>query len=210
MRPHPFTLVFDTLAEAHFPAIRDAVGNTPSLDQFLLAEATVELLQALRPEEGIGDAMDDFVAFSHAAFRYWAAGAITQEIELSATRALCIGDEVPPHSAPTVAQYIQVSPRLIWAQLGEDTLHEPLDGWFLFPEGDGVRLVACFGVHAERPGLSVVSVAGSAPGRVARPDGTPLFGPTMTGGEVAGLHAVASPEELLLLAWRAGWSLGDH
>jgi hypothetical protein len=26
----------------------------------------------------------------------------------------------------------------------------------------------------------------------------------MEGGESAGLHAVAAPEELLLLAWRAG------
>ena len=53
-RPHPFTLVFGGLAEEHFPAVRDAVGDAPDLDHFLLAEAVVELLQGMRPDEGVG------------------------------------------------------------------------------------------------------------------------------------------------------------
>ncbi len=203
-RPHPFTLVFGELAEARFPAIREAVGDAPSVDQFLLAEAVVELLQELRPDEGIGEAIDDFVAFTHAAFCFWAAGSVTRDLDLATTRALCAEAGGGTHAEPATTTYIQVSPRLIWGQLGEETLHEPLDGWFALPEASAVRMVACFGVHAERPGLSVVSIVGTASESFVREDGTPRFAPTMEGGELAGLFAVASPEELLLLAARAG------
>jgi hypothetical protein len=202
-RPHPFTLVFGGLAEEHFPAIQDAVGATPSLDHFLLAEAVVDLLGVLRPDSGIGEAMDDFVAFTHAAFCFWAAGAHTRSLDEAATRALC--DPVVPLGAPfRTTEYIQIAPRLVWAQLADGEPHEPLDGWFVMPTDGGVRCVACFGVHPERPGLSVVALVGGVPGPMAREDGTPLFAPTMEGGEAAGLQAVAAPEELLLLAWRAG------
>lgn len=51
-RPHPFTLVFGGLAEGHFPAVRDAVGDAPYLDHFLLAEAVAELLQGMWLESG--------------------------------------------------------------------------------------------------------------------------------------------------------------
>jgi hypothetical protein len=202
-RPHPFTLVFGALAEEHFPAIRDAVGTTPSLDHFLLAEAVVDLLALVRPDGGIGEAMDDFVAFTHAAYCFWAAGAETRELDAAATRALCTAAH--PVGAPVRAtEYIQLAPRLVWAQLADGEPHEPLDGWFVMPGAAGLRCVACFGVHPERPGLSVVALVGGAPGPMAREDGTPLFAPTMEGGEAAGLYAVAAPEELLLLAWRAG------
>lgn len=209
-RPHPFRLVFGGLAEARFPAIRDAVGDAPALDHFLLAEAVVELLQELRPEEGIGEAMDDFVAFTHAAYSFWAAGEPTVEFDLPATRALCTSSEFPRAIAPERTAYIQISPRLVWGKLEPDAPHEPLDGWFALPDPAGLRVVACFGVHPERPGLSVVSLAGSVPASVVRADGTPRFAPTMEGGEVAGLFAVASPEELLLLAARADRIAGER
>ena len=64
-------------------------------------------------------------------------------------------------------------------------------------------MVACFGLHSTRPGLSVVVAQGSWPGAVMRDDGSAIFSPMMPGGDLAGLHAVAAPEELLLLAWRA-------
>lgn len=202
-RPHPFTLVFGAIAGERFPAVREAVGAEPPRDHFLLAEAVVELLQELRPDEGIGEAMEDFVAFTHAAYCYWAAGEVTRALDLPATKALCADSARVIPAAAAATTYIQVAPRLIWGQLSEGEPHEPLDGWFALPEPSGVRMVACFGVHAERPGLSVVSVEGSLPESISRSDGTPLFAATMEGGEQAGLHAVASPGELLLLAARA-------
>ena len=33
-------------------------------------------------------------------------------------------------------------------------------------------------------------------------DGSPLFGPRLAGGDVAGLHSIAGREELLELGWR--------
>jgi hypothetical protein len=99
--------------------------------------------------------------------------------------------------------YIQVAPRVIWGRLDDGDVYEPLDGWFAVPVEGGLRVVACFGVHANRPGLSLLVVEGAVPRNVQRDDGSPLFAPLMPGGDTAGLHAVVAPEELLLLAWRA-------
>ena len=33
--------------------------------------------------------------------------------------------------------------------------------WFTVPEGDALRVVACLGLHAERPGLSVLTATGT-------------------------------------------------
>jgi hypothetical protein len=96
-----------------------------------------------------------------------------------------------------------VAPQLIWGRLAEDAPFEPLDGWFAMPSGAGLRIVACFGVHPERPGMSVAAVDGPLPAAISRADGTPLFAPTMSGGDLAGLHAISGPEELLLLGFRA-------
>jgi hypothetical protein len=81
--------------------------------------------------------------------------------------------------------------------------HEPIDGWFSIPDGERLRVVACLGVHPERPGLSVLTAAGVAPSTLGRADGGAPFAPTMEGGAEAGLHSVADAEELLWLAFRA-------
>lgn len=206
-RSHPFALVFSGVADDRFPPIRAALGETPSLEAFLLAAPAIELLQALRPEEGLGDGGDDFVALVWAAYRYWSAGAATTTLDDRRTRMLCRApDASAPRAAriaPPASRYIQVAPRLIWASLDGGTQHEPLDGWFLVPEGDALVVVALFGVHPERPGLSVVAVEGTRPALpVHRADGAASFAPTMAGGDVAGLHAIATADELLALAWR--------
>ncbi len=202
-RPHPFARVFGDLAAARFPAIREAIPADADLDTFLMAPAAIELLHDMRPDEGLGEAVDDFVAFVHAAWRHWADGAVTVVCDTEATRALCAsGDGVPAGPPPVRARYIQVAPRLVWGQLADGESWEPLDGWFVLPVPAGLRIVACFGLHAERPGLSVVALEGAAPGVVRRADGSASFAPLMPGGDRAGLYAVAAPEELLLLAWR--------
>lgn len=203
---NPFALVFGALAEERFPAIQAALPANPDLDTFLLSGPAVELLQIMRPDEGLGDGVDEFVAFVHAAYRFWEGGQRHASFDVAATRTLCAGAGVDfPAGAPypTTAAYIQVAPRLIWGQLGDGDIYEPLDGWFVVPVDAGVRIVACFGVHPDRPGLSLLVVEGGAPGEVQREDGSPLFAPVMDGGDSAGLHAVVAPEELLLLAWRA-------
>jgi hypothetical protein len=212
-RPHPFELIFDRFRAERFPAIRAAVGDNCDLDRFLLAAPALELMQELRPETGFGDAVDDFVALVHAAYRFWCDGEVTASLSGVATRALCAPGRAIPRGAPAFAadrraagagttRYVQVAPRVIWGQLADEAPFEPLDGWFALPIDGGVRMVACFGVHADRPGVSVVAAEGERPDLVEREDGTPLFAPMMTGGDVAHLRSIAGPDELLILGWR--------
>lgn len=203
---HPFELVFGALAEERFPAIRASLPANADLDTFMLTGPAVELLRIMRPDEGLGDGIDEFVAFVHAAYRFWESGQQVTRLDTAATRELCLsdwGEATAGAPYPTTAAYIQVAPRLIWGQLDDGDIYEPLDGWFAVPVETGLRIVACFGVHPDRPGLSLLVVEGGAPGEVQREDGSPTFAPVMAGGDTAGLHAVIAPEELLLLAWRA-------
>lgn len=207
IRVHPFDLVFAGFRAERLPAIHAELGDQSDLDTFMLAPAALDLMHELRPEEGLGDAVDDFVALVHAAYLYWRDGERTSNLDEENTRALCVpladAEAVMDGPSPERARYIQVAPQLIWGRLAEDAPFEPLDGWFDVPSGTGLRLVACFGVHAERPGMSVAAVAGSLPAVISREDGTPLFAPTMPGGDLAGLHATSGPEEVLLLGCRA-------
>ena len=206
-RLDPFSLVFGDLAETGFPPIQAALAEDTSLEAFMLSAPALELMGQLRPDEGLGDAVDDFVSFVYAAWRFWSAGKRVVVFDEAATRRLC----APGHrtvsgartDAPETTRYIQVAPRLVWGRLASDETYEPLDGWFATRTASILRVVACFGLHSTRPGLSVVVAQGSEPGEVVREDGSAIFSPMMPGGDMAGLHAVAAPEELLLLAWRA-------
>ena len=202
-RAAPFDLLFGTFRAERFPAIRAALGEQRGVDVFMLSQPALELMQELRPDEGLGDAVDDFVALVHASYLFWRDGEETVALNEAATRAL-LATSRERSGLPGTARYVQLAPRIIWGQLEADAPFEPLDGWFAFAGTSGaLRMVACFGVHPERPGVSVVALEGSEPVIVVRPDGTPPFSATMSGGDAAGLHAVSGPEELLLLAWRA-------
>ncbi len=201
-RPHPFDLIFGGIADERFPAIRAVAPTDVSLEEFLVSAPAIEVLRELRPEEGLG-AGDDFVALVFAGYRYWADGRRTVALDEGATRALC-RPVLPEVSAPSGTRYIQIAPRLIWASLDGGEQHEPLDGWFAVPAAEGMRVVAAFGVHPGRPGLSVLTVAGRLEAiHESRADGAALFSPTMRSGDVANLLSIASLEELLLLSWRA-------
>ena len=194
-RPHPFDLVFGGLITSRFEPIREVVGPERDVAKWLMAKPVVELLHDLRPEEGLGDSVDGFVLLVHAAYLWWATDGETisaEELELPLSRVV----------------YIQVEPRKIWAQLGEDDVHEPLDGWFAIPESDEIKVVACFGVHRSRPGLSIMTAAGPRPTEWQRPDGSTNFSPVMCGGDTAELNSIAASEELLLLAW--GHEVGEQ
>lgn len=206
-RPHPFDLLFGSFRAERFPAIRQALGAECDVNAFLLSAPALELLRDLRPDEGFGDAVDGFVALVHAAYLYWCHGERTRTADTRVTRRLAAASAPPLTAlaeATAAAEYVQVAPRLVWGQLDPDAAFEPLDGWFLWSTGPGVlRVVACFGLHEQRPGVSVVVAEGPLPGTIVRADGTPPFAPAMSGGDAAGLLAVVAQEELLLLAWRA-------
>jgi hypothetical protein len=205
VRAHPFDLCFGGFRGDRLPAIRQELADRVDLQTFELAAPALELMRELRPDAGLGEAIDDFVAFVHAAYRFWLDGERTLLLDEGATRALCSPDAPAPQQDLAVqgTQYIQVAPRIIWGQLAEDSPFEPLDGMFVSELAVGISVVACFGVHPDRPGVSVVAVDGRPLSLGARRDGTRLFAPNMPGGDAAHLHAVTSPDELLMLAWRA-------
>jgi hypothetical protein len=207
-RPTPFDLVFRPIGHETFPKIRtelEQAGSDPrDRDRFLLRREVVTLLRELRPEGGLGEGIDQLAALLHHAYLFWDAGEPTFALSrqqlvtlLSVTPERDRGDQPP-------ACYVQAPERRIWAEVIPGQPHEPLDGLFvhLSPDTDVLRVLGVFGVHPEREGFSVVEASGPRPVSLARPDGTPLFGPTLPGGAAAGLFSLTGEEELLDLGWR--------
>ena len=212
-RPTPFDLVFGSLAEERFPSIRSAFeasqGEPRDRDAFLMMRDVVQLVHDLRPDEGMGGEIGQLAAFLHHAYLFWLAGTPTLAITPAELTGL-LRPETPASgetSPPPPAFYVQLPERRVWAEVVAGASHEPLDGCFLALDGAAsLRVLAAFGLRPDRPGLSVVEVAGPRPSRLARPDGTPLFAPALEGGAPAGLASITGGEELLELGWRA-WSL---
>jgi hypothetical protein len=207
VRATPFEFALAPLAEDRFPRIRSALavaGRDPAdRDAFLMEREVVILLRELRPEEGLGDRMDQLAALVHQGYLYWDAGQVTIDI-LPEHLADLLGPgretndpaELPP------AYYARFPERRVWAAVLEGQPAEPLDGFFASPNREELRVLAIFGLHPDRMGFSVVEVAGARPGLLVREDGTPLFAPVLPGGAAAGLSSLTGAEELLELGWR--------
>jgi hypothetical protein len=207
-RTTPFELVFSRIAESTFPRIAASLAagehDPADRDAFLMDREVVTLLRDLRPEEGLGEAMDQMVALVHHAYLTWAAGTVTVPVAREAAEELLgpspaeVGDskEVP-------AYYAQFPERMIWASVIESQPPEPLDGTFVSrtPDGD-LRVLGIFGLRPERAGFSAVEATGGRVEGLRRDDGTPLFAPTLSGGATAGLRSIVGEEELLELGWR--------
>ena len=210
-RPTPFDLVFGDLAETDFPQIRsglEAAGvDVRDRDAFVLRGEAGALLQQLSPEEGLGEGIAELAALAHHAFLFWLAGAMTLPLDRPALQRLLAdaADRTAPGDPLVPASfYLQVPPRLIWAELEPATPHEPLDGIFVAATGDErIRVLGVFGVHDDRSGFTVAEVEGAAPVALARADGSELFAPALAGGAAARLHSIVGAEELLELGWRA-------
>src|SRR5687767_3983110 len=195
-RPTPFDLVFERAAADRFPALRTALetagGDPRDRDGFLMVREAIQLVRDMRPEDGVGEAIDQLVALVHHAYLFWAAGSPVLEIPLAALPAVLAepgpNGKVAPAPAPR-AYYAQLPERRIWAEVLEESPHEPLDGCFVHetPAGE-LRVLGVFGVHPDRQGFSVVEAIGPRAERLARHDGSPLFAPTLAGGKAAGLH----------------------
>lgn len=207
-RPSPFDLVFVTAAEEQFPRIRSALA-APGLaaadrDAFLMEREAILLLRELRPDEGLGEGMDQLAALVHHAYVLWDAGLTTLDISPDQLPELLGGN--PPTPDPDeipAAYYAKFPERRVWAEVVAGQPAEPLEGCFvhLAPAGD-LRVLGVFGLHPERMGFSVVEAAGPRPHGLVRKDGTLLFSAVLPGGAAAGLFSVAGGEELLELGWR--------
>ena len=207
MRPTPYDLVFAPLAEQRFPAIRaalsDAGSDSRDRDVFLLTADAARLIHDLRPDEGLGEDIDRLAALVHHAYLFWDHGSELVLLDRTLTDKL-LGSP-PPVSEGTQAQapYVQLPERMIWARPVEDEAYEPLDGWFAHVAPDGLlRTLAVFGLHPDRMGFTVVEAIGPRSANLLRPDGSPLFAPTLRGGQAARLREILGSEELLEMAWR--------
>jgi hypothetical protein len=212
VRPTPFDLVFEPLAQTTFPAIAVALtesGQSPTdRDPFLMQREVVTLLRDLRPDEGLGEGIDQLAALVHHAYLFWDAGKIAVELPLEPLDRM-LGELPDPNEEALTrpAHYTQLPEHRIWAQVAVGQAYEPLDGYFQYaPEPGFLRVLGVFGMQPERPGFSVVEVGGPRPTALARPDGSALFASTLAGGSAAGLYSLAGGEELLELAWRT-WGI---
>jgi hypothetical protein len=207
-RPTPFDLVFGQSAQEVFPNIRlalDQAGyDARNRDRFLMLREVVTLVRQLRPEEGLGEGIDQLAALVHHAYLYWASEAqvieVTAEDLTSLLRAFTAEDLGEVRSA----YYAQMPQHRIWAEVIPGHPPEPLDGCFVHSISDGsaLRVLGVFGIHPDREGFSVVEAMGPRPLALVRADGTELFAPTLTGGRAAGLFSITGEEELLDLGWR--------
>ncbi len=215
IRPTPLDLVFSQVVEDSFPAIRSALQaasrDPADRDAFLMLPDVVDLLRRLRPEEGVGEGMDQLVALVHHAYLMWGAGALTLEIGADQAEELLLPAVPPADGAePPRAYYAQFPERRVWAEVLTGQAPEPLDGCFVHADGGGeLRVLGVFGLRADRQGFSVVEATGARPEQLARPDGSPLFSSTLPGGETAGLHSIIGGEELLELGWRTRVPAGE-
>jgi hypothetical protein len=203
----PFDLVFNRAAESSFPRIASSLaagGHDPAdRDAFLMDREVVTLLRDLRPDEGLGEAMDQMVALVHHAYLAWADGGVTISVGREAAEELLAKAAEAADSKDLPAYYAQFPERMIWAAVVENEAPEPLDGIFVsqVPGGD-LRVLGIFGLRPERAGFSAVEATGGRAEGLAREDGSPLFDPTLPGGTAAGLRSIVGEAELLELGWR--------
>jgi hypothetical protein len=206
-RATPFDLVFHRAAESSFPRIAASLAaggrDAADRDAFLMDPEVITLLRDLRPDEGIGEAMDQMVALVHHAYLTWAGGTVTIPIARDTAEELLTGvahDGEPPDVPPYYAQFPE---RMIWASVIENEAPEPLDGVFVSRDPRALlRVLGIFGLRPDRPGFSAVEATGPRAARLTREDGTALFAPTLPGAAAAGLRSITGEEELLELGWR--------
>lgn len=215
MRSTPFELVFGSLADERFPKIRAALAAAESdpsdRDAFLMLPDVLSLLREIRPDEGVGEGIDQLVALVHHAYLAWDSGLVTLAISDGQLEELLDGPPMVPGSAEVPrAYYAQFPERRIWAELIEGQAPEPMDGTFVYAVNDNqLRTLGIFGLRPDRAGFSVVESFGGRPEGSVRPDGSSLYASVLSGGVEAGLHSVTSPDELLELAWRTRGLAGE-
>jgi len=209
----PTELVLGALAEERFPALRQSLaeaGIDPTArDAFVLDRAVVELLRDLRPEEGVGEGVDELVSFLHAAFLHWQDGGAAVALDRE-TLDRVVRSKTPPLSGgPGGTRYVALPPRRVWAEPVPGAPPEPLDGWYARRTATRIEILAVFGLHPNRPGFTAVRVAGPRPDSLGRVDGMAVFAPTVAGGREAGLWSLQGAEELIELAFRVEAWLGE-
>jgi hypothetical protein len=103
---------------------------------------------------------------------------------------------------PSTGVYVQLPPRIVWAEPEPGAVHEPLDGIFLLVHEGRAMALAVLGFHELREGFTTMEadlrLPAPAPG--PRTTGTAPFASVLPGGDLAGLWSVVDTHELVALA----------
>jgi hypothetical protein len=172
----------------------------------------VTLLRDLRPDEGLGEGIDQLAALVHHAYLFWDAGRVTIDLSPEHLTDLLTAWPGQEPADPPRAFYAQIPERKVWAEVIPGQPPEPLDGCFVVSPSDStssLRVLGVFGVHPEREGFSVVEATGPRPTALARENGTAPFAPVLAGGAAARLFSITGEEELLDLGWRTRAVAGE-
>lgn len=204
-RINPFEFVFGGVADEVFPQILKELGERPGLTAFA-GSATV---QRMLPDVGQTDQpLDPSVVEGHMrllwiAHRYWAAGTRTVTVDRTALEHLFDETALPDFVEPSVdAVYMEFPQRWFWAQISDESPHEPLEGVFLAAdESESLSALAVLGLRPDRPGFSQFMATATRDDFRAAADCVrrPLFSPTVDGGAAAGVRSITSEAELLHL-----------
>jgi len=181
-----------------------AAAGTDDLhrDAFLLDRAVAGLLRDLMPDEAPADAITAYGALLHMLHVCWA-----RDWPLVSVAAPALRAALPrtAHHAPrtlSLACYVQLPERLVWAEPVDGEAHEPLDGVFLVVTASRADALAVLGFRAGRDGFTTMegSIALPAPPPPARADGAAAFTTTLAGGDRKQLLSVLDAHELCALA----------
>ena len=183
-----------------------------------MVREVVTLLRELRPEEGLGEGIDQLAALVHHAYLFWDAGAA--DVELPARTAGCPAGRRRRQTPSTASRRRPTTPSCrehrIWAQVIPG--HPPSRSTAVSCTPRRTRRRSECSASSE----STPSARGSAWSK--QPDrgrwrwrartGPSCSAPTLAGGQAAGLFSITGEEELLELGWRiqqlgaGSWELG--
>jgi len=204
-RLNPFEFVFGGVADELFPVILREVGERPARSAFAGASTVQQLLPNMGETDQPLDpsVVDGYLRLLWIAHRYWVGGKPVVPVDRAALERLFDEPALPDFVGPAAdAVYLELPPRWFWAQISEESPHEPLDGVFLVTgEHEPLSALAVLGLRPDRPGFSQFTATATsddfraAAGCVRRP----LFAPTVVGGAEAGVRSITSEAELLHL-----------
>src|SRR4051794_1089814 len=145
LRPTPFDVVFENAAETTFPAIRTALGESPrdprDRDGFLMNREVVSLLRELRPDEGLGEGIDQLAALIHHGYLFWAGGGHTVRLSSDHLPDILGHSSVSTPQLDGPALYTQLPERRGWAPVIPCPPLQPIGGSVPYPDPqrDGMR-----------------------------------------------------------------------
>ncbi len=207
----PFDVAFAELSDGRFPAVRqeaeESRRNLEDRAQFASLSTVQHILADVESPEIIEQepaAAVEYLTSLYVAFRFWNAGRLVFPIEREDIEtALAIEPPATLPDIPRGACYVQLPEQLIWAQVGPDRPHEPVDGLFIVDAQQPceITVLAVLGLRRDRAGFSQVTVTASPSDALAARSTarTPPFAPVLEGGERTAFKSLVTAGELLHL-----------